>query len=308
MLVQRILTAVVLASLVILAIFQLPSIYFSLFLALVTLGGAWEWLSLTGVEKNSSRILFLLALIFPMLGVTYWTLFLEILSESLEWPELKDYSDALEWLVIPPVLFWLISMILIRHSAQQLLVMEFKPRTQALIGWMILLAAWMFLGKLRSYYGSFMVLYFLILIWLADISAYFVGKTWGKDKLAPEISPGKTLQGMYAALVSAVVSSVGFYFCGKLFSDQGADAPQDDSLWFLDELVSVDIAFLSILTVLLSIYGDLFFSLVKRRKGVKDSGKLLPGHGGILDRVDSIIAAAPFFYAGILLIGRIFYA
>jgi phosphatidate cytidylyltransferase len=152
-----------------------------------------------------------------------------------------------------------------------------------------------------------MVLYFLILIWLADISAYFVGKKWGKDKLAPEISPGKTLQGMYGALASAVVSSVGFYFCGKLVAED-TGAPQDESLWFLDELVSVDIAFLSILTVLLSIYGDLFFSLVKRRKGVKDSGKLLPGHGGILDRVDSIIAAAPFFYAGILLIGRIFYA
>jgi phosphatidate cytidylyltransferase len=307
MLVQRILTAMVLATLVILAIFQLPSIYFSLFLALITLGGAWEWLSLTGVEKTSTRILFLLALILPMLGVTYWTLFLELLSESLEWPELKDYSDALEWLVIPPVLFWLLSMILIRHSAPQLLVMEFKPRTQALIGWMVLLAAWMFLGKLRSYYGSFMVLYFLILIWFADISAYFVGKKWGKDKLAPEISPGKTLQGMYGALASAVVSSVGFYFCGKLVAED-TGAPQDESLWFLDELVSVDIAFLSILTVLLSIYGDLFFSLVKRRKGVKDSGKLLPGHGGILDRVDSIIAAAPFFYAGILLIGRIFYA
>jgi phosphatidate cytidylyltransferase len=242
-----------------------------------------------------------------MLGVTYWTLFLELLSESLEWPELKDYSDALEWLVIPPVLFWLLSMILIRHSAPQLLTMQFKPRTQALIGWMVLLAAWMFLGKLRAYYGSFMVLYFLILIWLADISAYFVGKKWGKDKLAPEISPGKTLQGMYGALASAVVSSVGFYFCGKLVAED-TGAPQDESLWFLDELVSVDIAFLSILTVLLSIYGDLFFSLVKRRKGVKDSGKLLPGHGGILDRVDSIIAAAPFFYAGILLIGRIFYA
>lgn len=307
MLVQRILTAMVLATLVILAIFQLPSIYFSLFLALITLGGAWEWLSLTGVEKTSTRILFLLALILPMLGVTYWTLFLELLSESLEWPELKDYSDALEWLVIPPVLFWLLSMILIRHSAPQLLVMEFKPRTQAIIGWMVLLAAWMFLGKLRSYYGSFMVLYFLILIWFADISAYFVGKKWGKDKLAPEISPGKTLQGMYGALASAVVSSVGFYFCGKLVAED-TGAPQDESLWFLDELVSVDIAFLSILTVLLSIYGDLFFSLVKRRKGVKDSGKLLPGHGGILDRVDSIIAAAPFFYAGILLIGRIFYA
>lgn len=307
MLVQRIMTALVLASLVILAVFQLPAIYFSLFLALVTLGAAWEWLALTGVEKMSSKLLFLLALILPMVGVTYWTLFLEVMSETLEWPELKDYSDALEWFVIPPVLFWLLSMILIRHSSPQLLVMEIKPRFQTLIGWMVLLGAWMFLSKLRAYYGSYMVLYFLILIWVADISAYFVGKKWGKDKLAPEISPGKTLQGMYGALASALVCGVGFYICGKVFSDNTGAAP-DESLWFLDELVSIDIVFLSILTVLLSIYGDLFFSLVKRRKGVKDSGNLLPGHGGILDRIDSIIAAAPFFYAGILLIGRIFYA
>ncbi len=307
MLVQRILTALVLASLVILAVFQLPTLYFSLFIALVTLGAAWEWLSLTGVEKMSSRIVFLLALVLPMLGVTYWTLFLEVMSETLEWPELKDYSDALEWLVIPPIVFWLLSMILIRHSSPQLLKMEFKPRFQAFIGWMVLLAAWMFLSKLRAYYGSYMVMYFLILIWFADISAYFAGKKWGKDPLAPEISPGKTLQGMYAALLSAVVSGIGFYIGGKLASTEPADS-QDESLWFLDELVSIDMAFLSVLTVLLSIYGDLFFSLIKRRKGVKDSGKLLPGHGGILDRIDSIIAAAPFFYAGVLLIGRIFYA
>ncbi|QPK64319.1 phosphatidate cytidylyltransferase [Methylomonas sp. LL1] len=307
MLVQRILTASVLAAVVILAVFQLPSIYFSLFIAIVTLGGAWEWLSLTGVEKMSNKLLFLALLIFPMFGVTYWTVFLELLGEAMEWPEVKDYSDALEWLVIAPVLFWILAMIVIRQSAPQLLKMEFKPRLQAFLGWLVLLSAWMFLSKLRAYYGPGMVLYFLILIWAADISAYFVGKAWGKDKLAPEISPGKTVQGMYGALSSAVICGIGFHIYGRLTSDDSSEA-QDGMLRFLDELVFVDMLVLSVFTVLVSIYGDLFFSLIKRRSGVKDSGSLLPGHGGILDRVDSIIAAAPFFYAGIVLIGRIFYS
>lgn len=301
MLVQRILTALVLASVVILAVFQLPTIYFSLFIALVTLGAAWEWLSLTGVDKTSSRLLFLLALILPMLGVTYWTVFLEVMSETLEWPELKDYSDALEWLVIAPVVFWVLAMIVIRHSAPQLLAMQFSARFQAFIGWMVLLSAWMFLSKLRAYYGSVMVMYFLILIWAADISAYFVGKKWGKAKLAPEISPGKTLQGMYGALAAAVICAIGL----RIY--YGLSAIQEDDTG-LALLMAVDLLILSVLTVLVSIYGDLFFSLVKRRKGVKDSGGILPGHGGILDRIDSIIAAAPVFYAGIVLIGRSVFA
>ena len=307
MLAKRVSTALVLAAVVILAIFQLPAIYFSLFIAIIALGGAWEWQALTGVDSVAKRLLFLLALILPMLGVTYWTMFLELLGEKMEWPEIKDYSDALEWLVIVPVLFWVLVMIVIRQAAPQLLKMEFKPRFQAFIGWLVLLSAWMFLSKLREYYGPEMLLYFFILICVADISAYFVGNKWGKEQLAPEISPGKTVQGMYGALGSALICGIGFYVFGKLFFKQ-PDEPQDNSLWFLNELVSIDIVFLSVLTVLISIYGDLFFSLVKRRKGVKDSGNLLPGHGGILDRIDSIVAGAPFFYAGILLIGRIFYS
>lgn len=307
MLVQRILTALVLSALVILADFQLPVIYFSLFIALITLGGAWEWLALTGVDSIGKRLLFLLALILPMFGVTYWTVFLELMSEAMEWPEIKDYSDALEWLVIAPVLFWIVAMTVIRQAAPQLLKMEFTSRFEAFAGWLVLLSAWMFLSKLREYYGPEMLLYFLILICVADISAFFVGKKWGKEQLAPDISPGKTVQGMYGALASAVVCGIGFYVGGKFFFGESAGA-EDSELWFLNELVSIDIVFLSVLTVLVSIYGDLFFSLVKRRKGVKDSGNLLPGHGGILDRVDSIIAGAPFFYAGIILIGRIFYS
>lgn len=297
MLVKRILTALVLAIIVVLAVFQLPSIYFSLFLALIAMAGAWEWLALIGVDKLFGKIVFLLAMVLPMLGVTYWTVFLEVVGEVLEWPEVKDYSDALEWLVIAPVLFWIVTMILIRQASSQLLQMDFAPRFKAFIGWLVLFSAWMFLSKMRAFYGSEMVLYFLLLIWTADVSAFFAGRKWGKDKLSPEISPGKTVQGMYGALASAVLCGIALrIYYG--FSDLAGEGAQ------LTVLMSMDMVMLSVLTVLISIYGDLFFSLVKRRKGVKDSGALLPGHGGVLDRIDSVIAAAPFFYAGIVLIGR----
>jgi phosphatidate cytidylyltransferase len=303
MLVQRIITALVLAATVMFAVNAMPAPYFSLFLAIITLLGAWEWLSLIDVQKLSSKILFLVALILPMLGVNYWTVFLEVLGETLEWPEVKDYSDALEWLVIAPVLFWILTMILIRQASTQLLAMEFKPRFKLFVGWLILLSAWMFLSKLRAYYGVEMVMYFLLLIWAADVSAFFAGKKWGKDKLSPEISPGKTVQGMYGALASAVVCGIALRL---YFGVSSLQAENEGSK--LAALTSVDMIFLSVLTVLISIYGDLFFSLVKRQKGVKDSGSLLPGHGGVLDRIDSIVAAAPFFYAGIILISRSFYA
>jgi len=301
MLVQRIITALVLAVAVIFAVYEMPAPYFSVFIAVIALLGAWEWLTLINVENIFSKILFLISLVLPMLGVTYWTVFLEILGETLEWPEIKDYSDALEWFVIAPVLFWVLTMILIRQASPQLLVMDFKPRFKLFVGWLVLLSAWMFLSKLRSYYGVGMVMYFFLLIWTADVSAYFVGRKWGKDKLAPEVSPGKTVQGVYGALASAAVCGIALrlYYGLSGFETEGKQ---------LVVLMAMDLIILSVLTVLVSIYGDLFFSLVKRRKGVKDSGTLLPGHGGILDRVDSVIAAAPFFYAGIVLISRSVYS
>ncbi|NJA05070.1 MULTISPECIES: phosphatidate cytidylyltransferase [Methylomonas] len=307
MLLKRVLTASVLAALVIVAVFKLPALLFSLFIAIITFIAAWEWLALTGVDSLGRKLLFFGAMLVPMFGVTYWTELLELLSEAMEWPEIKDYSDVLEWLVFAPVLFWILTMVLIRQTGPQLLTAQFSPRLQAFLGWLVLMSAWMFLSKLRAYYGSGMVIYLLLLIWAADISAYFAGKKWGTDKLAPEISPGKTIQGMYGALVSAVVCGIGFFIYGKTISTESAQA-QEGMMQFLDELVFFDMLMLSVFTVLISIYGDLFFSLVKRRKGVKDSGSLLPGHGGVLDRIDSIVAATPFFYAGILLIGRIFYS
>ena len=182
-------------------------------------------------------------------------------------------------------------MLLIRKVPLQTLSLQLRSRYKALIGWCVLLAGWMFLARLRLFYGSEMTLYFLLLIWIADIAAYFSGKKWGKNKLAPDISPGKTVEGVYGALVSAAVSAI--ILCIALSVIYGKP---------VTFMVAGDLILLSIITVQISVYGDLFFSLVKRQRGVKDSGNLLPGHGGVLDRVDSLIAAAPVFYAGIYLI------
>ncbi|MEI7994923.1 MAG: phosphatidate cytidylyltransferase [Methylococcaceae bacterium] len=288
MLLKRILTALVLASLIALAVFTLPMEYFSLVIGLITLIAAWEWSNLAGLTSLGKRILFLLVLILPMSGIHFWTQFLELVAQATDWTDVRDYSGALEWLVIPPVLFWILVMILIRNTPTGVLNLQLKTRYKVLIGWFILLSAWMFLSRLRSFYGPEMTMYFFILIWVADISAYFAGKKWGKTKLAPEISPGKTVAGMYGALISGLV-------CAVVLS----------LIYGFQPMIASDFVLLSVLTVLISIYGDLFVSVVKRQRGVKDSGALLPGHGGVLDRVDSLIAAIPFFYGCIYLVYRL---
>jgi phosphatidate cytidylyltransferase len=287
MLIQRIITASILAALIALAVFKLPTDYFSLLMGLIALLAAWEWSSLAGTTSVLKRMLFLLALVLPMLGIYFWTQFLELVAQAADWPDVRDYSGALEWLVIPPVLFWILVMILIRNKPMSLLDMKISNRNKLLVGWFILLAAWMFLCRLRVFYGTEMTMYFLLLIWGADIAAFFAGRKWGKIKLAPEVSPGKTVAGMYGALAAGLVCAVALSL-----------------IYGFQIMVASDFVLLSMLTVLISIYGDLFVSIIKRQCGVKDTGSLLPGHGGILDRVDSLIAAIPFFYAGVYLIYR----
>lgn len=290
MLLQRIITALILVPLVVLAVFQLPSEYFSLLIGLITLLAAWEWTNLIGIHSPVKRGLFLVALILPMLWLHFWTQFLELAAQLLDWPDVRDFSGVLEWLVVVPVLFWILVMILIRNTPTGVLNLKLKTRYKALIGWLVLLAVWLFLTRLRAFYGSEMTLYFLALIWVADIAAYFAGKKFGKTKLSPEISPGKTVQGMYGAFIAGAVWAAAFI---------GYYGYSDGFIW----MRIIDFMLLSVLTVLISIYGDLFFSAVKRQRGVKDTGSILPGHGGILDRIDSLIAATPFFYAGIVVIG-----
>ncbi|MGR9086523.1 MAG: phosphatidate cytidylyltransferase [Gammaproteobacteria bacterium] len=293
MLFQRIITASILAALISLAVFLLPADFFSLLLGLITLVGAWEWLNLVGIDSALRKGLFFLALVVPMLGIHFWTQFLQVLyllveKFNLGLPDVRYYSGVLEWLVLPPIIFWIVAMVLIRKVPSALLKLEMKTGYKALIGWFVLLAAWMFLSRLRILYGSELAMYLLVLIWVADISAYFAGKKWGKTRLAPDISPGKTVEGMYGALASAVVCGIALDLLFKVYNST--------------IMIASDFVFLSVITVMISIYGDLFFSLVKRQRGVKDSSSLLPGHGGVLDRIDSLIAAAPVFYGGVYLI------
>ncbi len=290
MLLTRIITATVLATLIALAVFLLPLEYFSLLIALITLMAAWEWTNLVSISSLYKRILFLVALVIPMLGLHFWTQILELIATLTNWPDVRDYSGILEWFVIAPVIFWVIVMVLIRNAPTNLLNLQLKISYKALIGWFILLSAWMFLTRLRAFYGPEMTMFFLLLIWGADVGAYFTGRKWGTTKLAPEISPGKTVAGVRGAMVLGFLLAVAFI---------GYYSFRDGFVWTR----IFDFVLLSLITVMISVYGDLFISVVKRQGGLKDSGNTLPGHGGVLDRIDSIIAAIPLFYAGIILIG-----
>jgi phosphatidate cytidylyltransferase len=145
----------------------------------------------------------------------------------------------------------------------------------------ILVALWVALMGLRGDFGPGYVLFLLLLIWVADIGAYFAGRHWGQRKLAPVISPGKTWEGVWGATAAALA----FALLGAAVLGIGTRWP-----WFVA---------ICMVTVGFSIIGDLFESMIKRQRGVKDSGSLLPGHGGVLDRIDSLTAAAPVFLLGL---------
>jgi phosphatidate cytidylyltransferase len=282
MLLKRVITASILAPLAILAIFQLSSQHFTYLWGFIILLAAWEWAGLTGIKNIVFKLLFIVAFIFPMAVAAHFSDVLEILSQLSNFPEIKKQSGIIEFLMIGPIVWWLLIMTLLRNTADSLLELKVKMVYRVLIGWFVLFSGWMFLSRLRSLEEATMTLYFLMMIWVADIAAYFIGKKFGKTQLSASISPGKTVEGMYGGLFGALLVTLGF------------------TLYYQFAFISmVNFFFLTVITITVSIYGDLFFSLVKRQSGVKDSGSLLPGHGGLLDRLDSVIAAAPIFYSGL---------
>jgi phosphatidate cytidylyltransferase len=153
--------------------------------------------------------------------------------------------------------------------------------TKALIGQLVMLPALHALAWLHAVSPWWLLSVFLM-IWAADVGAYFAGRRWGKRKLAPKVSPGKTWAGVFGGLALVALLTV-------LVS----------MLVFADWLTSLLLLALSVPVVLLSVVGDLVESLMKRQAGIKDSGRLLPGHGGVMDRFDSLFAAAPVFALGL---------
>lgn len=271
MLRERILTALVLAPLFTLAVLLLPTYWVGLLLALVLLLGAEEWSCLTGLSTRGVYLGFLMACVLGIFGLSW---------------AFMDQAPVLPLLGIAS-LWWLVVAWRIRKIRAISPLQEGANPAAAGAGLLILLSAWGGLIWLhRQPHGPWLLLFLLMLIWIADIGAYFAGRRWGRVKLAPLVSPGKTLEGVYGALVGATL------WGGVLAG-----------LYGVEIMDRIGLVLLCLLTVGASIVGDLYESLLKRRRGVKDSGALLPGHGGVLDRIDSLTAAAPLFALGIALLG-----
>jgi len=266
MLRQRMITGLVLAVAVILAILFLPSEMFALLSAVVMLLlGGFEWARLVGLRSMPQTMMFSIAL--ALFGLAVY---------------LSLASFYLAIIVISLVTWLYILFMLSRFSDDGGRLYHNNPWILRLLAIPVLIGAWAALVQLREFNAG-MVIYLVMLIAVADSAAYFAGKRWGRNKLAPILSPGKTLEGMVGALLASAIWSLfgAFYF----------ELQTNDWFYFI---------LLSMVSVLLSIAGDLFESLLKRQAGAKDSGSILPGHGGVLDRMDSALAAMPFFTLGII--------
>lgn len=266
----RVLTALVLIPLTVAALFLLPSRAWAALTLMVVLIASSEWAALSGLRTPAAR-LFVAAMFVLGIGMLYspWTAF-DADGGRPDALVVSIYGAAtLFWVAIaPPWLYfgWRI---------------RFKP-VLMVVGWLVLTATWISVVQLQARSPA-LLLALMAIVWVADTAAYFAGRRFGKRKLAPAISPGKTWEGVYGALIA-----VALYALALLpFSH---DAGYSDGL--VPAAVAVWVAVVLALAAL-SIVGDLFESQLKRQCGVKDSGRVLPGHGGVLDRIDALMAALP---------------
>lgn len=279
----RIATAAVLIPIVLWAAYALSVKGFLIAWGVVILAAAWEWSALTGIRGPAGRGGFVGLVLAAQVLAWYWPKLLGWSAELIHWHGLVQLVWGLDHIVWPTVLAWLGLGFLLRTWPDQLAHRPWPRLVRILVAWFVLFTAWLLMGRLRANFGNASILYLLFLVWIADTSAFFTGKKWGRTPLAPAISPGKTLEGVYGAMLASALytAAVGYFI-------------------ELRPRLMVDFVMLALIAVLVSVCGDLLVSLYKRWTGVKDSGRLLPGHGGILDRIDSLLAACAVLYAGFL--------
>ncbi|MDT4820609.1 Phosphatidate cytidylyltransferase [compost metagenome] len=263
MLKQRIITALILLPIALGGFFLLDGAAFALFIAAVVTLGAWEWARLAGIEGRAGRLGYA-ALVAGLILLLY------LARSGAPWLAGGVLLAALLW--------WLLAIVLVvGYPASSRYWMAMPVRLS--IGLLILLPAWQGLVLFKEWpLANWLIVAVMVLVWAADIGAYFSGKAFGRRKLAPRVSPGKSWEGLLGGLLFSllIVVGVGLYrgWAGS------------DFLWGLFGAAAV---------VLISVVGDLTESMFKRQSGVKDSSNLLPGHGGVLDRIDSLTAAIPVF-------------
>jgi phosphatidate cytidylyltransferase len=282
MLKLRVMTAVILLVLLLLALFALPVSAWMVLVILLVLQGTSEWARLAKLTNIKANLFWWLTLVM-MLGLVWLDANYSPAQQILA--HLLVYAvAALLWLVIVPT--WLMIGWKVEH-----------PLPMVLTGWAVLIPTGLAMLDLRAI-SPWVLLFVMGLVWVADISAYFAGRRYGKNKLAPSISPGKTWEGVAGAMLGVSVYvvlcwSFSFYF-GQ--PDGLVQHTRFDQRAALPGLLLAAWWWVG-----LAIIGDLFESAIKRQAGVKDSGALLPGHGGLLDRVDALTSTLPLAALAILL-------
>jgi phosphatidate cytidylyltransferase len=266
----RLLAALVMAPAAIAAILLLPTPWMMALAAVLFLAALWEWFHLAEIDDTLARTVLLAANLALMVAIVWASR--SSTGFSFVLLQIATITGVIWWLL---ALAWLGRYDFASDHATHARVFKLAAGTLSVIpAWCAL--AWIHGGD--GLVGHRWLLVALALVWAADSGAYFVGRRFGKHKLAPRISPNKTIEGVFGGLVAGVAIAVGL---GVFAGAQPAQLP-----W---------VALAAAIAVLFSVVGDLFESLLKRHAGVKDSGDLIPGHGGILDRIDGVLAALPAF-------------
>jgi phosphatidate cytidylyltransferase len=272
MLKNRIITAAVLIPIVVAFIYFADKIWFAILFSIFAAIGAWEW---AGLCKLNEKLKYL------------YSLFIVVILAFMFW---VDSNGLYSGIVLCGAAYWTIAIVLIVLYQSGNNYLPNSPILLAAIGLLLLIPMWSSLILLKSHSGNgaSLIMILMLFIWGADTAAYFAGKKWGKRKLASRVSPGKTWEGTIAGIGSSVVIAL----CYVVLSNEKSGI----NLMFVS---------LAVLTVIGSVFGDLMESLVKREAGQKDSGNILPGHGGVMDRIDSLTAAGPIFVSGIIYLGLV---
>ncbi len=271
MLKQRVITAVGLLLGLLFALFVLPSPLWSLLVTLVVMQGTWEWSKLAQMSRFTAMAYMVVTFILFLLILFMYVVLHPHLMRNVQ---ISIYLvTAAFWIALVPAWFkhgWSIR----------------NPLLLAVLGWIVLIPTGMAMIDLRAASPSpWWLLGVMGLVWMADISAYFTGRFLGKNKLAPRISPGKTWEGVAGAMIGALAYVV------WVMSVSGMSQ-------------RYSLIFFAIVGVALSVIGDLFESAIKRLAGVKDSGTLLPGHGGLLDRIDALTSTLPLAALALILMSH----
>ncbi len=266
MLKLRIITAVILLVAVVAALYFLPTPYFALFLGIFIVFAAWEWATLCNIESLFGKVTYVISIIFI-------AIFLYI--------GLPRIVNGLYIVLTMTVIWWLAPLLgIINRDVDRNAVLFSNKWLKLISGYLILLPAWLASIFLHADDpdSPLMLLLLFAIVWLADSAAYLTGRKWGKTKLAAHASPGKTVEGFFGGMVAILLFALTVGFI-KGFG----------VAYFIIWITTV------VITGLFSVLGDLTESKFKRVAGVKDSGNLLPGHGGVLDRIDALTAAAPIY-------------